>query len=71
MDTLDEQLRAADPAARMRPAETVPLIAAMTTQLPREAASRRPATDLANPKNARRSPRRPYRFGLRQTDPSG
>jgi hypothetical protein len=42
LDTLDEQLRAADPAARMRPAETVPLIAAMTTQLPREAASRRP-----------------------------
>lgn len=42
MDTLDEQLRAADPAARILPDETVPLIAAMTRQLPREAVRRRP-----------------------------
>jgi hypothetical protein len=42
LDSLDEQLRAADPAARMRPDETVPLIAAMTAQLPREAVRRRP-----------------------------
>jgi hypothetical protein len=41
LGTLDEQLRAADPAARIRPDETVPLIAAMTAQLSREPVRRR------------------------------
>ena len=42
MDNLDERLRAADQAARIRPDVAAALIADMTEQLPREAVRRRP-----------------------------